>query len=120
MNEKIKNLKSYFNKGDVPTEAQFHELIDSFILKSSDKLITTVKTETNGDVVFTFSDSTTLTIPKYKLPASMPISFITGLQAALDAKAAKNGDNTQIFKVKDAAAADDAVSKQATRYWVSY
>ena len=112
MSDKIKNLKSYFNKGDVPTEAQFHELIDSFIIKSNDKLITTVKEETNGDVVFTFSDTTTLTIKKYKLPASMPVSFISGLQAAIDAKAAKNGDATQNFKVKDATANDDAVSKQ--------
>ena len=112
MSEKIKNLKSYFNNGDAPTEAQFHELIDSFILKSSDKLITTVKEETNGDIVFTFSDTTTLTIKKYKLPASMSVSFISGLQAALDAKATKNGDNTQLFKVKDAASANDAVSKQ--------
>ena len=112
MSDKIKNLKSYFNNGDVPTEAQFHELIDSFMLKSNDKLIKAVKTESNGDVVLTLSDASTITIPKHKVPTSKPISFITGLQAALDAKSAKNGDNTQNFKVKDAAANDDAVSKQ--------
>lgn len=54
-------LKTYFETGDVPTESQFGDLIDSFIHKQTGAVITAKSyDEETGIVSFSFSDSTTL------------------------------------------------------------
>ena len=79
-------LKTYFETNDFPTESQFWELIDSFRHIDDGATILSIKMEDNGGATFNFSTGDTLTIERSALPASMPISFITGLQAALDGK----------------------------------
>jgi len=132
-------LKSFFETGDKPTQAEFKDLIDSFIHIDDGVAIANIVTNGNGDVTFTFTNGDTITIPKYKLPNEMPVGFITGLQIALDSKvdkvtgkglstndydtaavsevakvankAEKVGDTAQTFKVANAVNGDEAVTK---------
>lgn len=83
----IATLKTYFETGDQPTEAQFEDLIDSFIHQQTG-LVVTGKTIVSGVVTITFSDASTLVFDVSN-NTSEPISFITGLQAALDNKVDK-------------------------------
>lgn len=83
----ISVLKSYFETGDRPTESQFADLIDSFIHKQTGGLTVVANSydAETGDVYFSFSDTSTLEF-NIKGNANEPISFITGLQTALDSK----------------------------------
>ena len=94
MSDKISKLKSYFDAGDVPTQANFYELIDAFIPKGEERLIKEIKTDANENVIIHFLQGDPFTIPKYELPKGMPISFITGLQVALDEKVSKSNNET--------------------------
>lgn len=83
----INILKTYFETGDRPTEQQFADLIDSFLHKDSGTVITgwTFNNAT-GAVAIGFSDNTSL---EFTVPQNADISFINGLQDALDGKVDK-------------------------------
>ena len=83
----INILKSFFNRGDKPTESNFADLIDSFVHKSSGVVVSSF-TNTNGVVSISFSDNTSLNFNTSQA-TSQEISFINGLQAALDGKVDK-------------------------------
>ncbi len=55
-------LKSYFERGDIPTELQFSDLINAFRHISDGHTIADVTTEINGSIHITLSDGTTITI----------------------------------------------------------
>lgn len=69
-------LKSYFNTGDRPTEAQFGDLIDSTVLK-----VNSVLPDNDGNVQIDNISGTAGTIT-----GNISTSQVTGLQAELDAK----------------------------------
>ncbi|WP_027391774.1 hypothetical protein [Aquimarina latercula] len=77
-------LKTYFETGDVPTQNQFENLIDSFHHKDDGAIITKISVSTTGTVQFDFTDGSTVVIEKYNPPSERPISFITDLQSLLD------------------------------------
>jgi hypothetical protein len=81
-------LKSYFSTGNRPTELQFSDLIDSFIHKDNAGITITSKSynDTTGVLSFAFSDGSNLTAT---IPKSAEISFINGLQEALNLKVSK-------------------------------
>lgn len=79
-------LKSFFETGDRPTQAQFAALIDSMTHKSDGFVITSHIFNPNGDVSINFSDGSSL---DFNVPQSADISFINGLQNALNAKVEK-------------------------------
>jgi len=83
-------LKTYFETGDRPTESQFADLIDSFIHKSTGSVVTaTSYNETTGDVVINLSNGATPLTFNILKSTSEEISFINGLQNALDNKVDK-------------------------------
>jgi hypothetical protein len=84
----IATLKTWFETGDIPTQAQFENLIDSFHHKDGGETITS-KAQTSINITLTLSDGSEVVIPIYTLPANMPISFITGLQEDIDNKVDK-------------------------------
>ena len=84
-------LKSYFQSGDKPTQAEFINLIDSFIHNDDGVAISNLSTNAEGDVTFTFTDGSFITIDKYTLPDEMPLSFITDLGDLLDNKTETGG-----------------------------
>ncbi len=101
----INILKSFFNTGDKPSESNFEDLIDSFLHKSSGKIISNA-TNANGVVSFSFSDNTSITFDTAQA-TSQEISFINGLQEALNAKvtsvvgkALSTNDFTNALKTK--------------------
>lgn len=79
-------LKSWFQKGDKPTENQFKNLIDSFHHKDDGNIITNYKLADNGNISFTLSDGNTATFEKFVLPNTMPKNFIDGLVETLNNK----------------------------------
>ncbi len=79
-------LKSWFQKGDKPTENQFKNLIDSFHHKDDGNIITNYKLADNGNISFTFSDGNTAIFEKFVLPNTMPKNFIDGLVETLNNK----------------------------------
>lgn len=79
-------LKSYFETGDYPTEAQFADLIDSFLnVEEKDAVIGIID---NGDSTYTFQllSGNSVTVNARDIPADIPIANIVGLQAALDVR----------------------------------
>lgn len=86
MKKSIIALKSFFQTGDKPKQQEFSDLIDSFIHKDDGVAINNIDTSRKGDITFSFTDGSTVTINKYTLPIEMPISFIVGLQEALENK----------------------------------
>ncbi|MFD2566069.1 hypothetical protein [Pseudotenacibaculum haliotis] len=76
-------VKSYFETGDVPTQQQFEDTWDSFHHKDDGFLVTDKTIHPNGDVTFTFSDGSNLTIDKFIEDATKPIEYIDGLLAQL-------------------------------------
>ncbi|MDC9722357.1 MAG: hypothetical protein PSN34_06240 [Urechidicola sp.] len=102
----IEILKTWFETGDKPTQAQFENLIDSFHHIDAGTIITDNQTDGSG-ITLTLSDGSQLVIPIYSLPPNMPISFITDLQSSLDAKVDKvagkqlsTNDFTAVLKAK--------------------
>ena len=87
MKTSISTLKSYFESGDKPSQADFENLIDSFLHKDEGNAIKSVSQSRAGDFVFTFSDNTTEIIKQ--LPNEIPISLIADLQNQLDVKVDK-------------------------------
>ncbi len=85
MKTSISTLKSYFESGDNPSQTNFEDLIDSFIHKDAGVVIKSVNLNKGKDLVLAFSDNTTEIIKQ--LPDELPISFITGLQSQIEAKA---------------------------------
>ncbi|CAM1343789.1 tail fiber domain-containing protein [Tenacibaculum amylolyticum] len=77
-------LKTYFQTGDFPTEAQFAELIDSFRHVDDGKVIRNFTINANGDLTITLNTNETIQIDQFVLPSSMPVSFIDGLQSIID------------------------------------
>jgi len=82
-------LKTFFETGDRPTESQFADLIDSFIHKTTGSVVIGRSVnETTGDVVIQFSDGGNISFNVNPLE-SAEISFINGLQEALNNKVDK-------------------------------
>lgn len=82
-------LKTFFETGDRPTESQFGDLIDSFIHKTTGSVVIGKSVDAaTGDVLIQFSDGDSIGFNVNPLE-SAEISFINGLQAALDAKVDK-------------------------------
>lgn len=77
-------LKTYFQTGDFPTEAQFAELIDSFRHVDDGSVIKNFTINSNGDLTINLSSNQSIQIDKFVLPSSMPISFIDGLQNVIN------------------------------------
>ncbi|MCK8523074.1 tail fiber domain-containing protein [Aquimarina sp. D1M17] len=60
---KSKNtLKTYFETGDIPTEPQFEDLIDSLRHLNDGESIQSFSTDASGNIVITLSDNRTITI----------------------------------------------------------
>ncbi|WP_299212752.1 hypothetical protein [uncultured Dokdonia sp.] len=98
MKTSISTLKSYFERGDKPSQTDFEDLIDSFIHKDAGVAIKSINVNGAGNLVFTFSDNTTEIVKQ--LPNELPISFITDLQNQLDVKVDKEANkqlSTQDF-----------------------
>lgn len=86
----ISVLKTYFETGDRPTESQFADLIDSFIHKTTGSVITARSyDEETGQVIINFSNGLDPLIFNIAKSESEEISFINGLQDALDNKVDK-------------------------------
>lgn len=82
-------LKTFFETGDRPTESQFADLIDSFVHKTTGSVtISNNYDPVTGDVSISFSDGSTIAF-NVKGNENEPISFISGLQDALDGKVDK-------------------------------
>ncbi len=82
-------LKTFFETGDRPTESQFGDLIDSFIHKTTGSVVIGKSVDAvTGDVLIQFSDGDSIGFNVNPLE-SAEISFINGLQAALDSKVDK-------------------------------
>lgn len=77
-------LKSYFETGDYPTEAQFIDLIDSFLNIDEEDAVTGISD--NGDDTYTFQllSGGSITINGAGIPNEIPIANIIGLQNTLD------------------------------------
>lgn len=90
MKTSISTLKSYFERGDKPSQTDFEDLIDSFIHKDAGVAIRNLTQNAEGNLVFTFSDNSTEIVRQ--LPSALPISFITGLQSILTSKVDKEGN----------------------------
>lgn len=98
MKTSISTLKSYFERGDKPSQTDFEDIIDSFIHKDAGVAIRSINVNGAGNLVFTFSDNTTEIVKQ--LPDELPISFITDLQNQLDVKVDKEANkqlSTQDF-----------------------
>lgn len=82
-------LKTYFETGDRPTESQFSDLIDSFLHKETGVSVTGKSYDSQtGDVIINFSDASSLQFNVAPL-GNQEISFINGLQEALNNKVDK-------------------------------
>ncbi len=77
-------LKTYFETGDVPTQQQFYDWLESYHHLNDGLIVTSKEILANGDAKLVFNDNSELIIPKYVLPTNMPISFIDGLADALN------------------------------------
>lgn len=85
----VVTLKTYFETGDRPTQAQFEHLIDSFFHKQEGYNLTAksyTEAEGGNTLTLTFSDATTYTIV---IPTGFTMTEIDGLIAALDGKVDK-------------------------------
>ncbi|WP_299683450.1 hypothetical protein [uncultured Dokdonia sp.] len=87
MKKSIEILKSYFEKGDRPTQREFEDLIDSFLHKDDGVAIKDISTNADGDFVFALSDGTEQIITQSSDGVSN--SVLTDLQNALDGKVDK-------------------------------
>ncbi|WP_075343789.1 tail fiber domain-containing protein [Tenacibaculum agarivorans] len=77
-------LKTYFQTGDFPTEANFRELIDSFRHINDGEVIKNFSVNSNGDLIINLSSGEIIQINQFVLPSTMPVSFIAGLQNIID------------------------------------
>lgn len=76
-------LKTYFETGKYPTEAQFIDLIDSFLNIEENNAVSSITD--NGDGTYTFHLQTgSIILDVQSLPNDIPISAIAGLQVILD------------------------------------
>lgn len=87
MKKNIEILKSYFEKGDRPTQREFGDLIDSFLHKDDGAAIKDISKDKNGDFVFTLSDGTEQVITQSS--SGLPSNFLEELQNSLDGKVDK-------------------------------
>ncbi|MEP2059160.1 MAG: tail fiber domain-containing protein [Maribacter litoralis] len=83
-------LKSFFETGDYPTEAQFIDLIDSFLNIEEEDAVTGILENGNGTFTFQLLSGGQVTLNGATLPEDIPIANIIGLQALLDASAPGN------------------------------
>lgn len=82
-------LKTFFETGDRPTESQFGDLIDSFVHKTTGAVVIDKSyNEDTGVFSISFSDGITISFG-VNGSESEPISFIDGLEDALDGKVDK-------------------------------
>lgn len=86
----ISTLKTFFETGDRPTESHFADLIDSFIHKATGSVVTDKSyDEETGQVVINFNNGEDPLVFNIAKSKSEPISFIEGLQEALNNKVDK-------------------------------
>lgn len=80
----INILKEYFETGDKPTQAQFEDLIDSFLHKDSGAVVSSNNYDAEtGELSINFSDGTIIS-------ATIPLGFtITEIEGLVDALANK-------------------------------
>jgi hypothetical protein len=78
-------LKSYFETGDCPTEAEFADLIDSFLNIQEKDAVTGITNNGDGTYTFQLLSGGTEIIDISSLSDDIPISKVIGLQAILDA-----------------------------------
>lgn len=76
-------IKTYYETGDIPTEMQFANTWDSFHHKDFGEVITKVTTNELGDITFSLSDTSEVTIKRFIPETSQPISYIDGLSDQL-------------------------------------
>ena len=90
MKQALSILIGYLTCEDPTVKTKWANLLASFWHKDEGKIVTSITTATNGDVTIEIKDgagnSETTTIPKVQLPTSYDISFINGLQDALNGK----------------------------------
>ena len=78
-------LKTYFETGDYPTEAQFADLIDSFLNIEEEDAVTGITNNGDGTYSFQLLSGGIEVIDVGNLSNNVPISSVVGLQAILDA-----------------------------------
>ena len=87
-------LKSYFNKGDKPTEAQFGDLIDTITTNNLKTVVYTVGVAGVTGCNHNFTSVANMTeqsiqlggttiIPKYSIPSEITVLCITGLSGII-------------------------------------
>ncbi|MGB5817854.1 MAG: pyocin knob domain-containing S74 family peptidase [Saonia sp.] len=77
-------LKTYFETGDYPTEAQFIDLIDSFLNIEEEDAVTGITDNGDGTYIFQLLSGGTVTLDIQGLPDEIPIANVVGLQAIID------------------------------------
>ncbi|MGB5817853.1 MAG: hypothetical protein WBG90_00105, partial [Saonia sp.] len=77
-------LKTYFETGDYPTEAQFIDLIDSFLNVEEEDAVTGITDNGDGTYIFQLLSGGTVTLDIQGLPDEIPIANVVGLQAIID------------------------------------
>lgn len=93
MKQALSILIGYLTCEDPTVKTKWANLLASFWHKDEGKIVTGITTAPNGDVTIEIKDgdgnSESTTIPKVQLPTSHDISFINGLQDALNDKVDK-------------------------------
>lgn len=84
--EALYEIRDYIQDGDTLTEIQFTNLIEGFHRKDNGHIIQSYTVMQNGNVSFLLSNNETITIEKFVLPNTMPITFIDGLVELLNSK----------------------------------
>lgn len=77
-------LKAYFETGDYPTEAQFSDLIDSFLNIEEEDAVTGITNNGDGTYTFQLLSGGNEVIDVGNLAGDITIASVVGLQAALD------------------------------------
>lgn len=90
MKQALSILLGYLTCDDAAVKTKWANLLASYWHKDEGKIVTSISTATNGDVTIVIKDGNgnteSTTISKTQLPNSYEISFINGLQDALNSK----------------------------------
>ncbi len=89
MKKSLDILVTYLTCEDPVIKNKWRDILDSFYHKDGGHLVKEHTVLGNGDISITLSNDETITIEKYMLPNTMPLTFIEGLVAALNSKVDK-------------------------------
>lgn len=89
MKKSLDILVTYLTCEDPVIKNKWRDILDSFYHKDGGHLVKEHTVLENGDISITLSNDETITIEKYMLPNTMPLTFIEGLVAALNSKVDK-------------------------------